>query len=587
MEKYLIVATTCRGRVTRIINILFAMSLVFFVIIVSSTFLLVAVGEAKAEPQPGVQDYVVDRDDPSGLDLLEQYVGAHPDVLAQHLSETMPAEAPLATYSTRDATGCQTFQETGSTVCGAILQHYNAIGGRNSWLGLPTSNELVNPDQAGRRTEFSKGAIYWHPRTGAHAVTRDGMRQWATLGWETGLLGYPTSDPMDTRVVATQYQTFEGGDNYYNPLFGGAVWGDIKAKYDALGGSNHPIGVPMTNEQNPGGGFRFNNFSNGTISWREADRAAHFMFLATQRVWQALGRENGMLGFPSADEVAEIPGAFHFVPFSSTGVIAWNNVLGARELVGQSYAYWQSVRNTAEDLGYPVPTPTPFEESYEQEFTKGIILGMNQGIAVINGSFDALANESSEGESINSKETGTNDITERKYLASPDSAAIVYQRTFSSFLWGDKTFVVRQGLYSTGSQQSFGWGYRKIVGKHNLRNLVILSAVFRYPDDNQTAGGPGNKKLISRVRFLECDEFSVGPGGRCKPVQKTQYITLIYRPRRNLTYMNVPSQTSKEDLLDVGVVTAWCHDQKKDKHAENTHSVCPEYVNGFTKMRRW
>lgn len=236
MEKYLIVATTCRGRVTRIINILFAMSLVFFVIIVSSTFLLVAVGEAKAEPQPGVQDYVVDRDDPSGLDLLEQYVGAHPDVLAQHLSETMPAEAPLATYSTRDATGCQTFQETGSTVCGAILQHYNAIGGRNSWLGLPTSNELVNPDQAGRRTEFSKGAIYWHPRTGAHAVTRDGMRQWATLGWETGLLGYPTSDPMDTRVVATQYQTFEGGDNYYNPLFGGAVWGDIKAKYDALGG---------------------------------------------------------------------------------------------------------------------------------------------------------------------------------------------------------------------------------------------------------------------------------------------------------------------------------------------------------------
>ncbi|MBA4571866.1 LGFP repeat-containing protein, partial [Corynebacterium glutamicum] len=139
-------------------------------------------------------------------------------------------------------TGCEVMWPTGFSVCGRILDTYRQVGGQLSWLGPPKSNELTNPDGVGKRSEFFGGAIYWHPDTGAYAVTLDGLRQWGTLNWESGPLGYPTSGPMDTNYPLTQRQTFQGGDNYYNPLTGGAVWGDIKQRYEELGGSNHAIG---------------------------------------------------------------------------------------------------------------------------------------------------------------------------------------------------------------------------------------------------------------------------------------------------------------------------------------------------------
>ena len=520
-------------------------------------------------------DYVVDRFDPSGDELLDEYVASHPDVELEYARQT--AVIPASVYSVRDG-GCDFFAETKKTVCGAILAHYNAIGGRGSWLGMPLSDELTGLDGVGKRTEFVAGFIYWHPRTGAHAVTRDGMRQWGTLGWESGALGYPVSEPQDTGVPATQYQQFEGGDNYYNPLFGGAVWGDIKAKYDAMGGSHHPIGVPMTNEQGAGTGFRFNNFSNGTISWREVDRQTRFMFLASQRVWQALGREGGSLGFPVSDEVAEIPGVFHYVPFTG-GMIAWNNVLGVRELTGQEYAYWHSVRNTAEDLGYPLPSTTPLEDSYEQDFTKGVILGMSQGIGVVKGTMET-------NRSFYSNDSVESDTPTRMSALPPlTSAVFVYiEPTMKAGGPALGNFIVRRGFYTRKEGKEIGWGAEKMKHKHNMKNHRMLRAVYKYnPEYRIGVTEPGNKKYKGRVDFLKCGGFSVDVVPSCEKAEKEQYITLIYRIRLNLTYKNAPSQMPG-DAHEVGAVTAWCEDENKTGNGEPQRSQCPDYVNDFKKL---
>lgn len=79
------------------------------------------------------------------------------------------AETMEATLTTGGATtdmramaapGCQVYWPAPYEVCGAIRDKYNALGGPNSFLLFPKTNELANPDGIGRRTEFQNGPIY-------------------------------------------------------------------------------------------------------------------------------------------------------------------------------------------------------------------------------------------------------------------------------------------------------------------------------------------------------------------------------------------------------------------------------------------
>lgn len=51
-------------------------------------------------------------------------------------------------------------------VYGAIGERYDALGGANSWLGLPTADEAPF-SEGGRVSIFEHGAIYWWPDVGA------------------------------------------------------------------------------------------------------------------------------------------------------------------------------------------------------------------------------------------------------------------------------------------------------------------------------------------------------------------------------------------------------------------------------------
>jgi len=75
---------------------------------------------------------------------------------------------------------------------GAIYQRWQAMGGMNSVLGAPTSPEATAAGAA-RYVTFAKGAMYWSPETGAQPVTGAIYDAWASLGYERGALGLPTS----------------------------------------------------------------------------------------------------------------------------------------------------------------------------------------------------------------------------------------------------------------------------------------------------------------------------------------------------------------------------------------------------------
>lgn len=84
------------------------------------------------------------------------------------------------------AAHCKTFLFSPHQVCGAILERYEALGGLLSWLMHPIEPMHLNPDGQGYRQRFQNGFIYWHPATGAHAVTVRNANVWERNGWEQG-----------------------------------------------------------------------------------------------------------------------------------------------------------------------------------------------------------------------------------------------------------------------------------------------------------------------------------------------------------------------------------------------------------------
>jgi uncharacterized protein with LGFP repeats len=75
---------------------------------------------------------------------------------------------------------------------GAIYARWQRMGGENSALGVLTSPEATAAGSA-RYATFGKGAMYWSPETDAEPVTGAIYDAWASLGYERGALGLPTS----------------------------------------------------------------------------------------------------------------------------------------------------------------------------------------------------------------------------------------------------------------------------------------------------------------------------------------------------------------------------------------------------------
>ena len=161
---------------------------------------------------------------------------------------------------------CRTYWPSPYRVCGAIREKYDALGGPASFLTWPKSDELGVSDGVGRRNEFVNGFIYWHPDTGAHAVSTHFSFVWNNLGWEAGPLGYPVADEVAVGDGWGRKQVFQGG-HVYGSLAGlGSVRGRILERWLELGGPGGELGYPVGDEAGtPDGRGRFSRFT-GRVS---------------------------------------------------------------------------------------------------------------------------------------------------------------------------------------------------------------------------------------------------------------------------------------------------------------------------------
>ena len=579
--------------------------IVFLVLPVAFTTPVVSAQSINTEfegADASVADYVVDRHEATTNDRLLEYSQAHPEVVDEYhhqvtdsdrtveqvpppndtfvegkmRSDLLPMPSDIdpkhadnveiqeAQGNSRarafSASSCEAIWPTGFQVCGAILEAYRAIGGPLSWLGPPKSNELTNPDGVGKRTEFYGGSIYWHPDTGAHPVTLDGMRQWGTLRWEAGPLGYPNSAPIALNIPLSQMQRFQGGDNYYSPLTGGAVWGDIKNRYDELGGSHHAIGIPITNELKNGEKYRYSNFSNGTITWRD-DRQTRFMYLATQRVWNALGRESGRLGWPATDELAYIPGKAHHVDFDRDAMILWGAGIGAREINGEVVRLWNQLGGF-EGLGLPLLSTTSFEDSVLQRFERGVAWATNDGVAYMEGNNGSRSVAAPATENGPLKSRAVTDESNLRITRANGTADIVYSGGHTS----GSPYIVRRGYYDQNDVPGVGFGADKAQYKHGFTRWDMAEAAFGSSASHYfSPSEPGAEGWETEIKFVSCVR-----NGSCKEYADPVTLRQIYLTENREWFKGVPGRNGDSDTTELGLVNAFC-----GQNAEVVVNICP------------
>ncbi|WP_296204698.1 hypothetical protein [uncultured Corynebacterium sp.] len=201
--------------------------------------------------------------------------------------------------------GCKVYWPSPFEVCGLIKEKYDKVGGPTSFLLLPKSNELTNPDGIGKRSEFVNGYIYWHPKTGAHTVSLPAAKVWERHGWEKGFLGYPTTSDM---ALGNQWfkQDFQGGHVYTHnvlPATQASIQGRIYDKWQSMGAQNSELGYPISDElTTPDGVGRYNVFERGMIYWTPR-HGAHAVLGSILIEWGKAGFEKSSYGYPVEDAV--------------------------------------------------------------------------------------------------------------------------------------------------------------------------------------------------------------------------------------------------------------------------------------------
>src|SRR5207253_2585207 len=153
-------------------------------------------------------------------------------------------------------------QATGAhEIHGAILQEFAGLGWERSVLGYPVTDETTTGKGDGRYNYFQGGLIEWSPASGAHEVHGVILQEFAGLGWERSILGYPTSDETGTAQNG-RYNSFQHGYVMWSAASGAhEIHGAILNEYAAIGWQNGALGFPVTDETGtPDGVGRYNHF---------------------------------------------------------------------------------------------------------------------------------------------------------------------------------------------------------------------------------------------------------------------------------------------------------------------------------------
>ncbi|MHA7209507.1 GH25 family lysozyme [Arthrobacter sp. MDT1-65] len=151
---------------------------------------------------------------------------------------------------------------------GTIASAWANSGWENGTLGYPTSNEICGLAGNGCYQNYQKGQIHWSPGTGAYATRGVFNTAWSKAGWETGSLGYPTGNQSCGLTNGGCYQDFQKGQIHWSPTTGAhPTTGAIGTAWRATGWETGSLGYPTTDETCTTSKTCTQKFQKGQLSW--------------------------------------------------------------------------------------------------------------------------------------------------------------------------------------------------------------------------------------------------------------------------------------------------------------------------------
>jgi uncharacterized protein with LGFP repeats len=151
-----------------------------------------------------------------------------------------------------------------------IDDKYVELGGATSFLGAPLfPEERSTPNGLGSYRHYAGGSIYGRHSTQVACEVHGLIRQrWAELGWEN-FAGFPFTDETPVPLTSRRGRAsdFERMVISWTPGTGAhEVYGEILTRWKALGREGGILGFPTTGELGTSDGRgRFNHFEGGAI----------------------------------------------------------------------------------------------------------------------------------------------------------------------------------------------------------------------------------------------------------------------------------------------------------------------------------
>ena len=152
----------------------------------------------------------------------------------------------------------------------AINAARRAAGGPLGPLGAKQGPQYaIGQDGAGQ--DFTGGKIFYSPATGANVVSGQVLKKYESVGGAQSDLGLPTSNETDGGLTTgSRVSTFAAGDKpviFWTPDYGAfIVRGAMNAAWDKLGGAVGSLGPPVA-DQAEDGNVVSQRFTGGEISW--------------------------------------------------------------------------------------------------------------------------------------------------------------------------------------------------------------------------------------------------------------------------------------------------------------------------------
>ena len=255
---------------------------------------------------------------------------------------------------------------TASAAESSIAATWRQVGGLSGPLGAATG--AVRPVRSGQAQDYQGGQVLWSAALGAHAVYGVIGQRYQALGGADSPLGLPTSS--ETAVAGGRGNTFQGGQVLWSPATGAhAVYGAIGQRYQALGGPGSPLGLPTTDE-GPAGSGRSSAFQGGRIHWSGATgaRAVTGPVLLHHL---SHGGAAGPLGQP-VGELEQVDAAVQLQRFEGGHVYVRSGQ--ARHVRGAIRDHWLRLGGPTSSLGLPVRDEYAVTGGQRSDFERGSLV---------------------------------------------------------------------------------------------------------------------------------------------------------------------------------------------------------------------